>query len=125
MTRIAVPLAGGQFSSHFGGADTFALYAIEEETRVIISKEEAIPPPHERGVFPMWLRSQGATTILAGGMGPRAVKMFQAYGIAVVMGIEEPTHPDELVRAYLSGTLRASGKGCGGDGLHHCHDDAP
>ncbi len=122
MSKIAVPLVNDEFSSHFGGADTFAIYGIEPDNRTITGKEVAAPPPHERGAFPVWLRSQGATTILAGGMGPRAVQMFKAYGIEVVLGVEGLSAPDDVVRAYLDGTLQATGEGCGGGELHHCHD---
>ncbi len=122
MTKIAVPLVNDTFSSHFGGADSFAFYGVDADSRTISGKEVAVPPPHERGAFPMWIRNQGATTILAGGMGPRAVQMFQAYGIEVVLGVEGPSQPDDLVRAHLDGTLNASGNGCGGGELHHCHD---
>jgi predicted Fe-Mo cluster-binding NifX family protein len=119
--KIAVPLAGGQFSSHFGGAEAFALYSVREDERTIADKEQLVPPPHEPGAFPKWLRSQGASTILAGGMGPRALNMFQAYGITVVLGVEGSAEPDEVVRRHLEGTLKATGQGCRGGGLHHCH----
>ena len=64
--RIAVPIAGGQFCQHFGGAESFALFTADEEARTITGREDARPPAHERGVFPAWLRDQGVKTVLAG-----------------------------------------------------------
>ncbi len=64
---IAIPVCEGKFSSHFGGADAFALYTIDEADRKVIRHETAAPPEHGRGVFPMWLRNKGVTPVLAGG----------------------------------------------------------
>jgi hypothetical protein len=66
---IAIPTREGRFSGHFGGADAFALYTIDEANRELSRHEMAAPPEHGRGVFPMWLRNQRVTTVLAGGMG--------------------------------------------------------
>ena len=67
MTMIAVPLQRGGFCSHFGGADAFALYTVDDENRMPTGRKISIPPEHGRGVFPMWLRDQGVTTVIAGG----------------------------------------------------------
>jgi predicted Fe-Mo cluster-binding NifX family protein len=126
MMKIAVPMENGRFSAHFGGASHFGLFEVDEASRTIVSASVAVPPPHERGAFPTWLKEQGAHVILAGGMGPRAVQIFQHHGIRTVLGIEGG-EPQTLVRAYLDGTLVATGEGCGGGGLHDCadHHDRP
>ena len=121
MRKIAVPMENGRFSAHFGGASRFAFYEVDEATRTIVSAAIAVPPAHERGAFPMWIKEQGASVILVGGMGPRAVQIFQHHGIETVLGIEGG-EPEAVVRAYLDGTLVASGRGCGGGGLHDCGD---
>jgi ATP-binding protein involved in chromosome partitioning len=121
MSRIAVPLANGSFTSHFGGAEEFELFDFDEISGSITGRTVAAPPPHERGVFPVWLRNQGVTTILAGGMGPRAVQILQGFGIETVLGVEGG-EPEQLVRAFLNGSLVASGEGCGGGRLLGCGD---
>ena len=121
MTTIAVPLAQGCFSAHFGGADAFALYEIEEGAAAVRARRTVFAPPHERGAFPAWLKYQGATVVLAGGMGPRAVDLLAGHGIAVVLGAQG-SDPDGLVRDYLAGTLVATGEGCTGGSLHGCGD---
>lgn len=121
MTTIAVPVTKGRFSTHFGGAEAFGLFEVDEAGRQILSKTLVQAPPHERGAFPIWLREQGAGVVLAGGMGPRAAQMFGSFGIRVVAGIVGED-PEAVVRAFLSGTLAPSGELCGGGLLHACGD---
>lgn len=117
--KIAVPVFEGRFSSHFGGAEAFALYTVDENSREVSEKSMTTPPEHGRGVFPMWLRNQGVTTVLAGGMGPRASDIFVGHGIDVVLGAEGDD-PEAMVRAYLDGTLSATGEPCHDHGFHDC-----
>ena len=120
--KIAVPLHQGRFSEHFGGAEVFALYTVDDSSRTIGERQTGAPPEHGRGVFPMWLRKQGATVVLAGGMGPRAVDMFTQHGIQVLLGIRGDD-PDAVVQAYLNGTLESTGELCHEHGFHDCGHD--
>jgi ATP-binding protein involved in chromosome partitioning len=121
MIKIAIPLSEGRFSSHFGGADAFAILEVEPSAKTILKSEVRAAPPHEQGAFPTWLKDQQANVILAGGMGPRAVQMLEGYGIEVVTGVSGGA-PDEIVNAFLSGTLSTSGAQCSGGHLHACGD---
>ena len=116
---IAIPIREGKFSSHFGGAEEFALFSVDEDSRKVTERLKVAPPEHGRGVFPMWLRKQGVTTVLAGGMGPRASDIFTTHGIDVVLGAEGDD-PEIMVRAYLDGTLSSSGELCHDHGFHDC-----
>jgi len=116
---IAIPVREGRFSSHFGGADAFAMYTVDETNRNVSEQEFVKPPEHGRGVFPVWLRKQGVTTVLAGGMGPRASNIFVGQGIDVVLGAEGDD-PKAMARAYLDGTLAFSGELCHEHGFHDC-----
>ncbi len=118
---IAVPIREGRFSSHFGGAEEFALYTVDETKRKVTEHNHVSPPEHGRGVFPMWLRKQGVTTVLAGGMGPRASGVFNGHGIDVVLGAEGDD-PENMVQAYLDGTLTFSGELCHDHGFHDCEN---
>lgn len=117
--KIAVPLRDGRFSSHFGGAEAFALYTVDDASREVSEKNLAAPPEHGRGVFPMWLRQLGVTTVLAGGMGPRASNIFAGHGIEVVLGAAGDD-PEVMVKQFLEGTLEASGELCHDHGFHDC-----
>lgn len=121
--KIAVPLRQLKFSEHFGGADAFALYQVDETNRSVGPRHVMVPPEHGRGVYPAWLRWQGATMVLAGNMGPRASGLLAREGIAVTLGAEGED-PDELVRRFLNGELHATGEPCRQPGFHECgHDD--
>jgi predicted Fe-Mo cluster-binding NifX family protein len=117
--RIAVPLHQGKLSEHFGGAESFAFYTVDEANGTVNEQQTGAPPAHERGVFPMWLRQQGATVVLAGGMGPRAAGILAQHGIKVVLGVRGED-PDAVVRSFLDGTLDASGEACQDHGFHDC-----
>jgi predicted Fe-Mo cluster-binding NifX family protein len=107
------------FSAHFGGAEFFAFYTIDEDRRTVRERTLTAPPEHGRGVYPMWLRQQGADVVLAGGMGPRASGILAQHGIEVVSGIQGGD-PDAVVHAFLEGTLEASGEICHEHGYHDC-----
>jgi predicted Fe-Mo cluster-binding NifX family protein len=100
--KIAIPLANGKLTAHFGHCQEFAL--VEVEGNEIQKKEILVPPPHEPGVLPSWLHELGADIIIAGGMGQRAVGLFTEKGIKVVTGAPALA-PEELVNSYLDNTL--------------------
>ena len=70
----------------------------------------------------MWLKQQGATVVLAGGMGPRAAGIFAHQGIEVVLGVQGDD-PEVMARSYLAGTLETSGEVCHQHGYHFCGHD--
>lgn len=124
MRKIAVPVIGGRFSSHFGGADSFAVFTLDEAGGGIVGRETPPAPPHERGAFPRLLAEQGVGTVLAGGMGPRAVDILAREGIEVVLGVNGDD-PEALVRSYLEGTLEATGESCHDHGFHGHGESGP
>ncbi len=121
MMKVAIPMVEGRFSEHFGGSEAFGLFEVDEVKKTVLSTTIVQAPPHEKGAFPMWLRDQGARVILAGGMGPRAVQMFEQFGIQVVSGVVGED-PETVVKAFLSGTLASTGEACSGGHMHHCGD---
>jgi predicted Fe-Mo cluster-binding NifX family protein len=118
MLKIAVPTYGGRFSAHFGGADRFAIFEVDEQARRIVSSTSAAPPPHEQGSFPTWLQQQGCHVILAGGMGPRAIEMLEGFGLQVVVGVQGGGEPEAVVKEFIEGRLMASGQSCHDQGFH-------
>ena len=107
--KIAIPMANGRLTAHFGHCQEFAL--VEVEGNEISKKEMLVPPPHEPGVLPNWLHELGADVIIAGGMGQRAVGLFQERGIKVVTGAPALT-PEEIVNSYLNKTLMTGSNLC-------------
>ncbi|MGA1844988.1 MAG: NifB/NifX family molybdenum-iron cluster-binding protein [bacterium] len=102
--RIAIPLANGRLAMHFGHCGQFALVDVDLSAGRILSRKDIEAPQHQPGLLPPWLAQQGATLIIAGGMGQRAQALFADHGIQVLVGAPAET-PERLVNAYLSGTL--------------------
>ncbi|MFP4362766.1 MAG: NifB/NifX family molybdenum-iron cluster-binding protein [Spirochaetia bacterium] len=107
--KIAIPTAQGRLCPHFGHCETFSIFEIEDNN--IVSSESLTPPPHEPGVLPKWLHEQGATAIIAGGMGRRAQDLFSQNDITVIVGAESKA-PDKVVNDYLSGKLETGNNLC-------------
>ncbi len=107
--RIVIPTTKGKLSEHFGHCEKFALIDVEEDR--IKSKESHLPPPHEPGVIPKWLHGLGANTVIANGIGSRAIDLFAQIGIQVFTGAPTLT-PEELVESYLHETLMANENLC-------------
>ena len=76
-----------------------------------LRREYLTPPPHEPGVLPSWLHEQGVNAVIAGGMGQRAQQLFAQNGIEVIVGTADGD-PDEIVAAYLAGSLKAGENVC-------------
>jgi len=109
--KIAVPLAGGRLSMHFGHCERFALVEVDLSTKTILNREDIDAPPHQPGLLPPWLAERGANMIIAGGMGRRAQDLFVEQGIQVIVGAPADT-PERLVSDYLAGTLQAGENVC-------------
>lgn len=109
--KIAIPMAGGRLCMHFGHCEQFALVDVDEAAGKPTSTTLVTPPPHEPGLLPRWLHEQGATVIIAGGMGQRAQQLFAQNDVKVVVGA--PAGPaEDIVAAYLSGTLVSGQNAC-------------
>ncbi|MDO9542706.1 MAG: iron-sulfur cluster carrier protein MrpORP [Kiritimatiellia bacterium] len=102
--KIAIPIAQGKLSMHFGHCEQFALFDLDEKNKKITGKQFLTPPAHEPGVLPKWLHEQGANIIIAGGMGQRAQNMFTENGIEVIVGAPGDD-PEKIAAAWLNGTL--------------------
>jgi ATP-binding protein involved in chromosome partitioning len=109
--KIAIPLADGKLSMHFGHCERFALVEADTNGKKIVKREDLEAPPHEPGLLPKWLAERGANLIIAGGMGQRAQALFCEHGIEVVIGAPAET-PENLVNSYLAGTLHSGDNVC-------------
>ncbi|MBD3317241.1 MAG: ATPase [Chitinivibrionales bacterium] len=109
--KIAVPTAQGSLCMHFGHCEVFTLATVDETTNTISSTEEIVPPPHEPGLLPQWLREQGVSVVIAGGMGMRAQQLFQQYEIQVVVGAPSES-PKEVIGKWLKGELTTGKNYC-------------
>ena len=109
--RIAIPLTEGKLSQHFGHCQEFAVVDVDSDSKSIRNKELLAPPVHEPGVLPKWLSGIQVNLDIAGGMGQRAQQLFEQGGVSVLVGAPSES-PEEIVEAYLNGTLVAGENIC-------------
>lgn len=115
--RAAISTDEEQVSAHFGRCISFTIVEIEHGK--VVSKKVIDNPGHQPGFLPQFLKKQGVDTVIAGGMGQRALKLFEQAGIKVIVGVEGTI--EEVIDKLLRGTLRGgeslcksgSGKGYG------------
>ncbi|HXK61506.1 MAG TPA: NifB/NifX family molybdenum-iron cluster-binding protein [Acidobacteriota bacterium] len=109
--RIAVPQANGRLAQHFGHCPEFVFFDVDLESKTIVAKEVTAAPEHQPGLLPAWLASRNAQLVIAGGMGGRAIALFDSHGIQVLLGAP-PEPPENIVQAYLAGNLRTGANIC-------------
>ena len=109
--RYAVPITDGKVAAHFGHCSHFALFDVDEETKVIVQKEVVSSPGHQPGVLPAWLAEEGVSAVIAGGMGSRAQALFNESHIEVVIGVLGDD-PEKAVLDYIKGELATGDNIC-------------
>mgnify|MGYP006309442697 CR=1 FL=1 len=100
--KIAVPVVDGYLSNHFGHCQHFFIAEVDNGAIQQISEEE--PPPHAPGVIPRWLNERGVDVVLVGGIGQKALTLFQNYNIRPIIGVASAP-PQELVANFLENEL--------------------
>ncbi|MFW6115404.1 MAG: NifB/NifX family molybdenum-iron cluster-binding protein [Thermodesulfobacteriota bacterium] len=105
-------------SEHFGRCPFYMLVDVDKgEIREVTAVESPFYGSHgEPGEVPAFIKKIGAQVIIAGGMGPKAIRFFEQYGIQVVTGVRGTVR--EVVRMYLEGKAEGASP-C----LDHEHDD--
>jgi len=119
MSKIAIPVAEGKMSAHFGHAPYFYIYHIENNK--VVKEQMEIPPPHEFGVIPNWLAEINVTDLITGGIGAKATDILNKNKINVFTGAPVDK-PGRIIDAFLSGTLKTTANMCNHDEDNHEHN---
>lgn len=107
----------GQMSGHFGRCPFYTLVDVEEgKIQNVSVVENPLYNDHQPGKVPAFVRSQNAEVMIAGGMGPMAINLFNGYGIEVVTGYMG------IVKNVLDAYLKGEAKGASGCADHEDHD---
>lgn len=106
--RIAIAADGSGVSSHFGHCERFAIYHIRDGQ--VVHQEFVLNPGHEPGKLPRLLASCGITHVLAGGMGMKAVQLFEQHGIGVTLGVQGPV--DDIAECFAQDRIVAGESTC-------------
>ncbi len=113
--KIAVPSNDGvMVETHFGHCRQFVIIDVVDGAET--SRRSVEPPAHAPGVFPAFLAGEGASVIITGGMGGRAVDLFKQNNIDVILGATGPI--DENLKIFLEGNLASTGSVCTHDHDH-------
>jgi predicted Fe-Mo cluster-binding NifX family protein len=107
--RIAIPLENGILCSHFGHCQQFAI--IDSNDKSVSEVTMVTPPPHEPGLLPAWLAEKGVTDVIAGGMGQRAINLFNQQNINVFVGAQIKSYTD-LANDLVNDRLIAGANYC-------------
>lgn len=114
---IAIPLENGVLCAHFGHCESFAI--VEVENKAILNLKEVIPPEHVPGLYPRWVAGFGVTDVIGGGMGQKAIDLFNQQNINAFVGAPQKT-ASELVSDFINNKLSLSANYCNHDGDHGC-----
>jgi predicted Fe-Mo cluster-binding NifX family protein len=121
---IAIPTNGQTLSQHFGRCQTYTFFDVDTENGSIESERTVVPPAHQPGVLPAWIAEVGGSVVITGGMGPRAIQLFEQRGIEVVLGAPSVS-PRQAAESFLAGDLETGVSACDhtdhqNGGGHHC-----
>ncbi len=106
---IAVPSSNGMLDEHFGHCRQFVLLSVEDDK--IVSESIIDAPPHEPGLLPKFLAEKGVTDVIAGGMGNRAIQLFNQQQVNVFVGAPKQA-PKEITIGFLNGSLEFAANYC-------------
>ncbi|MDY0019714.1 MAG: NifB/NifX family molybdenum-iron cluster-binding protein [Anaerolineae bacterium] len=111
-TRIIVSAETDQgleapISPHFGHCPYFTVVDVEgKEIRAVGSAANPYSAGHQPGEIPAFVQGLGAQVMLSGGMGGRAIALFEEYGIQPATGATGTV--SEALTRYLNGDLDAA-----------------
>ena len=109
--RIAIPLANGQLSQHFGHSEQFLLVDMDHEKRTVLGRKIEAAPEHAPGVLPRWLVERGVDVLITAGLGARARDLLAENSVEVLTGITS-SDPEKLLREFFNGTLQPGDNRC-------------
>lgn len=114
--KIAIPTVNGLLCAHFGHCEKFAF--VEVADGKIINITEETPPEHVPGLYPRWVAGFGVTDVIAGGMGERAIMLFEEQKINAFVGAPQKT-PKEIVEDFIDNKLDLVANYCNHDENDH------
>ena len=106
--KVAIAVDRADVAPHFGRCEGYVLADIGDGE--MGEPERIANPGHEPGQLPAMLHDLGVECIVAGGMGPRAIELFERYGIAQITGVQGPV--DETLARLADGTLEGGQSAC-------------
>lgn len=94
-------------SPHFGRCPYYVLVDLDgQEAKQVNVVSNPNYGRHAPGTVPTFIQNQGANVMLAGGMGRRAIALFEQYGIQAASGASGTVR--HALEQYLGGELQGA-----------------
>ena len=119
--KIAIPMANGVFSEHFGGAKEFLIFEGDCKTLRLGDHGASAAPEHKPGSLPKWLAQQNVDAVVVSAIGERALILLADAGIEAFLA-DGDMQPSALATACLLGKLAHASQENSRCGGHHDHD---
>ena len=116
--KVAVPMENGMLCAHFGHCEKFYIATLEDAK--IKNEIEITPPEHQPGLYPKWIKAQGVSCVIAGGMGEKAITLFNEQNINVFVGAPIK-QASELVADFIASKLSLDANYCDHENHQHRH----
>jgi len=125
--KIAISTDGENVSAHFGRCPTFTILDISNGE--VIKRANINNPGHHPGFLPQFFNEMGVEYIIAGGMGNKAVGLFNQYNVKQILGITGKI--EDTINQILEGSLKGGeslckpggGKGYGVEKIECDHEE--
>jgi predicted Fe-Mo cluster-binding NifX family protein len=108
--RLAVATDGGNVSQHFGQCSEYTI--VDIQNKKIVGKRLFTNPGHQEGgcSIPPTLNEEKVEYVIAGGMGQKAIMLFDRYGIKTFLGVTGSV--DEVIEKFMNDSLVSSESMC-------------
>ncbi|NLY11283.1 MAG: dinitrogenase iron-molybdenum cofactor [Firmicutes bacterium] len=106
--KIAVACNNQMIAEHFGHCEEYLVFEVKDKE--IIKSEVVSNPGHKPRFLPNFLNKLGVNVIISGGMGGKAIDLFNEKNIEVIVGASGEAK--KAVEAYLQGSLESTGSIC-------------
>ncbi len=104
-------------SQHFGKAPYYIFVKVEDgEVKEVLEYDSPFLSGHSPGEVPEFVHKHGASVIVSGGMGQRAIQNFERLGIIPIVGVSGEVTP--ILSDFIKGKLKdykrnPCNEGCG------------
>ncbi|HPZ07095.1 MAG TPA: NifB/NifX family molybdenum-iron cluster-binding protein [Candidatus Eremiobacteraeota bacterium] len=108
--RLAVATDGGYVSQHFGQCSEYTIVDIQDKK--IVERRLFKSTGHQGGAcsIPHTLHGEKVDCVITGGMGQKAMMIFDQYGIKTFLGISGSV--DEVIEKFINETLVSGESTC-------------
>ena len=109
--KVSVACEGNTVSEHFGHCENFRIYEVEDKK--IVESYDIPNPGHKPGFLPRFLSEKDVKIVITGGVGQKAVDIFNSEGIEVLSGASGLA--DDAMALFLDDKLESRGVVCNHD----------